>query len=76
MKRLVLVLVLAAGSAFAQERAPAKSAAPEPLKPTLTAEEGRKLYELGVKTGMAQAVVSAAQTDMKPILDKLTPAKP
>lgn len=77
MKRLVLALLVGSSSAFAAD-APKPPLAPEAPKPVLTADEGRKLYELGVKTGAAQATmqaeVRAAQQDVKPILDKLAPA--
>lgn len=74
MKRFAFLLILGTGPAFAADAPPA----PEPPKPVLTAEDGKKLYEYGLKVGMAQgmarAAMEAAQQDVKPILERMQPS--
>lgn len=82
MKRTVLAVAifLIAGAAAADDapKAPLPaSTPPEPPKAVFTADEGKKLYEYGLKVGIAQgmarAAVEAAQQEVKPVLEKLQP---
>ena len=70
MKLLALALILAAGSALADET-PKPPATPPTM---LTVEEGRALYKLGVTEGMARAAVQAAQQEAKSALEKINPS--
>ena len=68
----VTVLCFVCSQVLADPAPVAPASAPtQPAPKTLTIEEGRQLYDLGVTTGMAQAAMQAAQAKAKSAIDKL-----